>query len=153
MDNIDVDKLIDCLDNDSNESLLNLTTDRIKEMNCRIVLELDLDDETTDYFLEKLNGYRYVDQIDELRLGAYMRWIHIPETANPELIHLNTGAILVEIKTDIHDDEQVILVFKSPYRNRYVQIVMDQCIIFQKLSPQEKVLLTVLDHLASTSKK
>jgi hypothetical protein len=41
----------------------------------------------------------------------------------------------------------VLIVCKN-YTNRHFQIKMDECLLFQKLTDQEKVILHALDHLS-----
>ena len=64
---MDVNKLMNALDNDNNESIINLTTKKIMEINLNILKELHLQKEYTLDYLKKLKGYRYVDEINELR--------------------------------------------------------------------------------------
>ena len=68
-----------------------------------------------------------------------MRWINI---TNPEDLRINSGAILCEIKIE----ENITLVFKN-YRHKYFQINMEENLLFQKFSDQERIILYALDHL------
>jgi hypothetical protein len=143
---IDMDKLMRSLDDPQNEYLFKFTTNRLREMNCKMVMELRLGEEETDDILRKLEEYRYVDEMDELKYGSYIRWICLTD---PEDLFLNTGAIFCNMKIC---DNGVYLQCKS-LRGRAFQIKMDECMIFQKLTPQEKVLLVALDHLVKKGKK
>ena len=51
---MDVSKLLKALDDDSNETLLNFTTDKIKEMNLNIIKELQLPRKDTLEIMNKL---------------------------------------------------------------------------------------------------
>ena len=140
---MDVNKLLKALDDESNDNLFNFTTKKILEMNLQILKELELNrDETLD-LLKKLKGYKYVDEMSDLKYGTYIRWIQI---SNPENIELAKGAIFCEIKIT---DNGVFIVYKNfGYTTKYFQIKMDECLIFQKLTSQEQVLLSALDHLS-----
>ena len=143
---MDVNKLIHALDNENNEKILNLTTKKIKEMNMKILKELSLSREKLLDITKKLNGYRYVDEIDELKCGTYLKWILLTDP-DPDNLELNKGAIFCEIKCK---DDGVFIVCKNMgFSSRHFQIKMDECLLFQKLTTQELVLLSALDHLST----
>jgi hypothetical protein len=143
---MDVNKLIDALDNENNEKILNLTTKKIKEMNMKILMELSLSREKLMTIAKKLNGYRYVDEIDELKCGTYLKWILLTDP-DPDNLELNKGAIFCEIKCK---DDGVFIVCKNMgFSSRHFQIKMDECLLFQKLTTQELILLSALDHLST----
>jgi hypothetical protein len=143
---MDVNKLIDALDNENNEKILNLTTKKIKEMNMKILMELSLSREKLLDITKKLNGYRYVDEIDELKCGTYLKWILLTDP-DPDNIELNKGALFCEIKCK---DDGVFIVCKNiGFSSRHFQIKMDECLLFQKLTTQELILLSALDHLST----
>ena len=143
---MDVNKLINALDNENNEKILNLTSKKIKEMNLKILMELSFSREKLMSIMKKLNGYRYVDEIDELKCGTYLKWILLSEE-NPDNLDLNKGAIFCEIKCK---DDGVFIVCKNMgFSSRHFQIKMDECLLFQKLTTQELILLSALDHLST----
>lgn len=140
---MNVQKLLQALDDETNETLLNFTTDKIREMNLNILKELNLSKHDTLELLSKLKGYKYVDEMNELKYGAYIRWIPIEDPTN---IYLTKGALFCEMKLT---DNGVFCVCKNyGYNFRHFQISMDKNLIFQKLTEQELVLLSALDHLS-----
>ena len=140
---MDVNKLLQALDDESNESLMNFTSDKIKEMNLNILKELHLSKKDTLDLLTKLNDYKYVDEMNELKYGSYIRWIPIED---PDNVHLTQGALFCEMKIT---DNGVFCVCKNyGYKTRHFQISMDKNLIFQKLTNQELILLSALDHLS-----
>jgi hypothetical protein len=134
------------LDNENNEKILNLTTKKIKEMNMKILMELSLSREKLLDITKKLNGYRYVDEIDELKCGTYLKWILLTDP-DPDNLELNKGALFCEIKCK--DDGVFIICKNMGFSSRHFQIKMDECLLFQKLTTQELVLLSALDHLST----
>ena len=140
---MNVNKLLKALDDDSNETLLNFTTDKIKEMNLNIIKELQLPRKDTLEIMNKLRDYKYVDEMNELKYGAYIRWIPIEDPTN---IHLTKGALFCEMK--ITDDGVFCVCKNYGYKSRHFQLSMDKNLIFQKLTEQELVLLSALDHLS-----
>jgi hypothetical protein len=139
---MNTDKLIQALDEENNEVLFNYTTKKIKEMNLNILKELMLPRETILEYIKQLNGYMYIDEVNQLKIGAFIRWIPIK---NPQDLPLKKGALVCDIKIT---DTGVAIVMKS-FLHSYFQIKMDECLVFQKLTEQQQVLLSALDHLSS----
>ena len=137
---MDVNKLLYALENDTNEDIMNLTSKKINEMNFKILKELHLDKITTLNYLKKIKDYRYVDEIDTLKHGAFIKWIPIIDPTN---IPLHYSGIICDIKIG---DNGVFIVCKN-FMHRHYTFKMDECLIFQKLTTQEKVILSALDHL------
>ena len=105
---MDVNKLLYALENDDNESIMNLTTKKIMEMNLNILKELQLEKTLTLDYLKKLKGYKYIDEINELKYGSFVRWIPI---SNPNYLPLHHCGIICEIK--IIDDGVENLVLRT----------------------------------------
>jgi hypothetical protein len=140
---MDVNKLLKALDDENNETLFNFTTEKIKDMNLQILKELNLKETETMSLLNKLKDYKYIDEMNELKYGSYIRWIPIED---PNNIYLTKGAIFCEIKIK---DEGVFCTCKNyGYKSNHFQISIDKNLIFQKLTEQEQVLLSALDHLS-----
>jgi len=140
---MDIQKLLKALDDESNETLLNFTSDKIKEMNLNVLKELHLPRKDTLELMSKLKDYKYVDEMNELKYGAYIRWIPIEDPTN---IYLTQGSMFCEMKIT---DNGVFCVCKNyGFKARYFQISMDKNLIFQRLTDQELVLLSALDHLS-----
>ena len=140
---MDVNKLLQALDDETNEPLFNYTTKKIQEMNLKVLQELNLSRDDTLDFLSKLRNYRYVDEMDELKYGTYLRWIPL---SNPKDLQLTKGALFCEMK--ITDDGVQLICKNYGYNNRFFQIKLDDNLVFQRLTDQEQVLLSALDHLS-----
>jgi hypothetical protein len=137
---MDVEQLLNALDNESNDSIMNLTNKKIIEMNMNIIKELHLDHNTSLNYLKKLNGYRYIDEISDLKYGRFIRWIPITD---PNYLPLHYCGIICDIKIT---DNGVLIMCKN-FMHRHYTFKMDESLIFQKLTQQEQVLLSALDHL------
>jgi hypothetical protein len=140
---MDVNKLLQALDDETNDNLFNFTSDKLREMNAQIIGELHLSKKDTAEILAKLKDYKYVDEMNDLKYGTYIRWIPIEDPTN---IYLTKGAIFCEMK--ITDDGVFCVCKNYGYNTRYFQITMDKNLIFQRLTNQELILLSALDHLA-----
>ena len=137
---LNVDTLLIALDNNKNESIMNLTTQKIQEMIFSILKELHLDRETMVNYFKKLKGYKYVDELNDLKYGGFIRWIPITD---PTHLPLNQCGIICDI---IISDDGVYIVCKN-FMHRHYRFKMEECLIFQKLSAQELIILSALDHL------
>jgi hypothetical protein len=135
------EKLLKALDNENNSSMINLTSKKIKQIKNDNLQLLQLSRETLKEFHKKLKDYRYVDELNEIQYGHYLRWIPLK---NPEKIYLTKGAILLDIKIK---EQGVHLLFKNSY-NKIFEIKLDENMLFQKLSDQEKILLSALDYVS-----
>lgn len=141
---MDVNKLVYALDNDNNENIMNLTSKKILEMNLNIIKELHLNKPTTLDYLKKLRGYRYVDELNDLKHGSFIRWILITD---PNYLPLNHCGMICDIKIT---DNGVIITCKN-FMHRHYTFKMDECLIFQKLTSQERIIINALDHLENTN--
>ena len=144
--NIDINNLLTALDNEKNDSIMNLTTPKIQETIFNILKELHLDREILIDYFKKLKGYKYVDEINDLKHGGFIRWIPLTD---PTHLPLNQCGIICDI---IISDDGVYVVCKN-FMHRHYRFKMDECLIFQKLSAQEMVILSALDHLIEEDKK
>ncbi len=134
--------LLTALDDESNESLLSLSSDKIKEMNLKVISELHLSKKEMTEILIKLSDYKYVDEMDDLKYGSYIRWIKLNDIDD---LTLTKGAIFLDVKIT---EKGVNLICKNHgYLCKRFTIKMDECLIFRKMTNQELVLLSALDHL------
>jgi hypothetical protein len=143
INNIAMNNLMNALDNEENESIINLTTKKIGELNLQILQELHLQKQTTLDYLKKLKEYRYIDEINDLKHGAFIKWIPI---SDPSYLPLHHCGMICEIK--ITDDG--VLITSKNFMHRHYTFKMDECLIFQKLTTQEKIIINALDHLEKT---
>ena len=142
---LDMNKLTKALDNVNNDNIMNLTTRKLMELNLKILKELMLDNETLINYLRNLKGYKYVDEIGDLKQGAFIKWIRITD---PNNLVLNQCGLICDIKIT---DDDVIIICKN-FMHRHYTFKMDEALIFQKLSDQEMVIISALDHLDAEEK-
>jgi len=140
---MDTKNLLKALDDETNESLMNFTTQQLREMILKILKELQLPRNETIDLMKKLKDYKYVDEMKDLKYGTYLRWISIND---PEDIQLTKGGIFCEMK--VKEDGVYIICKNYGYNRKHFQIKLDENLIFQKLTEQELVLLSALDHLS-----
>jgi hypothetical protein len=130
---LDIENILNSIENEKNNYLENKTLDDVIE-EIRIKLsELNLSIENLRILCEKLMDFRYVDEINELHKGKFVRWIR---TDSPDK-KLYNGGIVMDIK---FMDSGVQVLCKNNM-NRFIQYKFDECITFQKLNVEEQLLL------------
>lgn len=132
--------LLHALENETNSSIMNLTTAKIKEHKNTILQQLQLEKSELKTMHDKLTEYRYCTDMSDLQYGYYIRWIPLKD---PENLYLTNGGIMCDMKI-VNNQIQI---FCKNYRKHFWQFKFDEAVIFQKISPQEKVILSVLDYL------
>ena len=113
-------------------------TKTIRDRKNLILYKITLDKKEMNHFQNLLLEYRYIDEVDELRLGSYLRFFKL----NTKTLDLGRGGFLADIKLI---NQQIVLLFKN--RNRFFQLRMDECILFQKNTTQENTLIQILDQI------
>jgi hypothetical protein len=89
--------------------------------------------------IKKLILYQYVDEIYKIQRGRYIRWI----TKTNVKKTITNGSIVIDIK---FLDTGTHLLCKNN-RGQMIQIKFDSCLIFQKLSPDEILILSANNYL------
>jgi hypothetical protein len=119
-----------------------LTTGELKTIKNNILQKMLFDRDELKHYHKLLTQYRYVDEIDELRYGSYIRWFNIKKIKSLKLLN---GGFIVDIKNNNND---IIILCKNSL-NKFFNLKMGECIIFQKNTKQESILIKILDHLKS----
>ncbi len=135
-----VETLLKAVHNEDNKKLMSTSFSDLKTIKNDILQQLQLTGEEMKEVHKKLKDYRYVDEIADLKFGSYIRYISI---CDPENMILAKGGVLCDI---IINDEGVNLTFKN-FMHQHFQIKMQECLLFQKLSNEEKVLLSAIEYL------
>jgi hypothetical protein len=136
----EINELLTALDNHENNTIINLTSSKIKQQKNDILQKLQLTREKLKLFHKKLKEYRYCNDLDDIEFGGFIRWIPLK---NPDNIKLTNGGIICNIKS--YKTQPLILLKNN--MNRFFQIKFDECLVFQKLTNQENIILTILDYI------
>ena len=133
---INIDELLENIESETTEYLEGKTLATISKT-IRNLLE------TTDYFqnidsiFDKLIGYRYVERVCEIRTCVYIRWI------NPVKKRLETGGTVISIKIC----DKCVQVICKTVTGRHVSFRFNECIVFQKLTTEEQLILMAYEHI------
>ena len=134
-----VEYLKESIENPNNKSILELTTKKIKERKEEVLNELPTNKTNINALKKKLKEYRYIDELQELHIGAYIRWIKFDTN---DLISITNGAIL----TDVLFENNIQLLLRNNM-NRFFKINFNDNLIFQKVTNQEKIILFAIDNI------
>lgn len=137
MDN-DVNEILDLLEEQTNSSIIKLNSNKIMEHKNNILQQIQITGQQLKTFHKKLKEYRYCSDMQDFVEGNYVRWIPLKD---PSKIYLTNGGILVNV--EIFETGVQIRVKNN--QNRFFNIKIDEVLIFQKLSMQEKIIIKVLD--------
>lgn len=136
---MDLETLKIALDNENNISIMNTNIQEIKNKKNDILQKIGLKKDNLKSYNKSLNGYRYIDEIKDLRYGSSVRWINLDK----DELRLNNVAFLCDIK--ILDNGLSLLL--RTYNNKYITIYFNKCLIFQKLNDEEKIILKAINIL------
>ncbi len=134
-----IEYLKQSMENENNKSILNLTTKIIKERKEEIINELPIYKSKKNEIKKKLKEYRYIDEIQELHIGTFIRWIKFKSDNE---ISITNGALL----TDVLFEDNIQLLLKNNM-NRFFRVNFNDNLIFQKLTDQEKIILFAIDNI------
>jgi hypothetical protein len=135
-----LNQLQEVLDNENNDSIMSLTSQKISEYKNNILQKLNQPKNKLIEFNKKLKGYRYVDELQHLKYGSYIKWISL---VDPEKIKLTQGGVLLEVLLNNNGISLIIKLFNKVR----ISIDFDKCLVFQKITNQEKIILHALDYL------
>ena len=141
---INIEELLDKIENETTEYLENQTLCTISKTIFNVLSTYSfeknqtLGKDTIETYYEKLTGYRYVDKICDLRQGIFIRWIKNGVLKN--------GGLVVTIKFG----ENAQIICKTPY-HQFVSLYFNECILFQKLTMEEQLILMSYDYLEKDS--
>ena len=142
---MDMAALEKALENENNASISNLTTRKINAEKWRQLQQFEFKQTVLEDYFHKLREYRHVDDLDGLLHGSYIRWIDLK---NPHKLTLAKGGIICDIKIG---QKGVQLLCKTYPNPAMFHIVMDEAVIFQRLSPQERIIISAMDYLDDAS--
>lgn len=120
------------INNANNENITTFTYKKINHKKNLILKELF---NTPNELLKKLKDYRHVDELTEIRVGCYIRWIPT------HTLKLTNGGIIIKIDLT----ESGINISVKNNKGIIFTLKLDDNFVFQKITPQEDIILSVID--------
>ena len=147
------------LTNDETELLngfdMNLSKEIITKEKNDILQRLPLDREILKRFHKKLKGYRYINKLNDFKIGNYVRWINLEkllerekneqtETNENTMIKLTNGGFICDIVENSTGKPNLLC--RNNY-NKLFEISLNKCIVFQKLNNHENIIMSILQYI------
>tara|TARA_B100001175_G_scaffold305663_1_gene302949 strand:+ start:346 stop:771 length:426 start_codon:yes stop_codon:yes gene_type:complete len=136
---LDIDQILEATEKLTTPSITNLTYNKVQAYKNDILQRIGLPRERLKEYNKKLKEYRYCSDVSDIQDGRFIRWISLK---NPNDLKLRNGAFVSDIlilNNGLH--------VQCRNRGRVFQIKYDECEIFQKLTREEHILLSVLSNL------
>jgi|LauGreSuBDMM15SN_2_FD.fasta_scaffold104468_1 hypothetical protein len=152
IDNINVDELLKSLESDKLLSVSKLSYDKINTIKYNVLARIGLEDDELESMLLKLSDYRYVEELQDIHHGAFVRYIPLTKHSNKckgnkgnkdNDIIMKPGGFICDIKIL---GSGVQLLCRNHFRKMF-QLRLDEVLLFQKLTKQEEIILSVFDYL------
>jgi len=153
-DNINVDELLKSIESDKLLSVSKLSYDKINTIKYNVLMRIGLEDDELESMLLKLSDYRYVEELQDIHHGAFVRYIPLTDNLNKgkkgiqdnikdNVLVLKPGGFICDIKIL---GSGVQLLCRNHFRKMF-QLRLDEVLLFQKLTKQEEIILSVFDYL------
>ena len=135
---LDIEELLKNIE--KNSYLENKSLDDILDEKMKVLNKLPITNEKKAELCDKLTDYRFVHNIYEIHKGKHIRWIRKGEDI------ITNGSPVSDI---IFSDNGTNIQCRG-YQGRVFQIKWDNCLIFQKLSIGEQLILMIHEHIKTT---
>lgn len=148
IDTINVDELLKSIESDKLLSVSKLSYDKINTIKYNVLTRIGLEDDELESMLLKLSDYRYVEELQDIHHGAFVRYIQLTNKSNKgnkqdNEILLKPGGFICDIRIL---GSGVQLLCRNHFRKMF-QLRLDEVLLFQKLTKQEEIILSVFDYL------
>lgn len=139
-----IQDVLNALENSNNGDIVSLRWDLIHKEKNDILQKLCSTQSQLKNFHKKLKQYRFIDYPYKIKIGHYIRWINLNNTNN---ICLTNGGIICKILFDSYEQESEATITVKNNRNRMFNLKSSQCIMFQKINPQEDIILQLSKYI------
>ena len=155
-DKVNVEELLQSIESDKLLSVSKLSYDKINTVKYNVLTRIGLEDDELESILLKLSDYRYVEELQDIHHGAFIRYIPLiskkggnigssnDNTHEYNEIQLKQGGFICDIKIL---GSGVQLLCRNHFR-RMFQLKLDEVLLFQKLTKEEEITLSVFDYLS-----
>jgi hypothetical protein len=144
----DIQEILKKLEDECHDYLENKTLASISQEIYNILKTNDYPENKIETLYNKLNGYRYVENVNELHVGKEIKVLRIANVYDADFNKLDSTLKYYGKVTNILFEDNGILVRSITFINKikYYNYKYDNFLTFQKLSPDEKIILTLLEN-------
>ena len=136
---------------------MNLTKEIVTKEKNDILQRLPLDRDSLKTIHKKLKGYRYINNLDDFKIGNYVRWINLAKLIERENsspieneeeesieIKLTNGGFICDIVENTNGKPNLLC--RNNF-NRLFEVSLNKCIVFQKLNNHENIIMSILQYI------
>ena len=102
----------------------------------KILTKLEIDKTLIKDYILKLKAYIFVNELDDLKEGSFLRYISIEND-----YHLSTPCIFCDVKITA---DGIQLFCKNFWGKTFFHVNLDKNLVFRKLDKDEQVLMSAL---------
>ena len=149
--------MLQSIESDKLLSMSKLSYDKINTIKYNVLTRIGLEDDELESTLLKLSDYRYVEELQDIHHGAFIRYIPLIVKKGGNMgnnnnnnngdesneIQIKPGGFICDIKIL---GSGVQLLCRNHFR-RMFQLKLDEVLLFQKLTKEEEIILSVFDYL------
>ena len=140
-----INEILEKLEDECHDYLENKTLESISKDIYEILQLHEYPENKIEHMYNKLNGYRYVENINELHVGKEIKVLRIANPYDASFNKLDSTLKYYGKVTNIIFEDNGILVRSIMFINKikYCNYKYDNFLTFQKLTPEEKIILTL----------
>jgi hypothetical protein len=131
---LNIDEILEAAEHVDRDYIENCSLKTISQEVVDCLQNEDIQADMIHKYCQSLLQYKYIDFVHHIHKGKHIRWIRNGKLTN--------GGIIVDIKF-LENGTHIL----CKNHNRFIQYKFDDCISFQKLTPQELLILQIKDHL------
>jgi hypothetical protein len=141
----DINEILEKLEDEYHDYLENKTLESISKDIYEILQLHGYHEEKIEVMYNKLNGYRYVENINELHVGKEIKILRIANPYDSSFNKMDSNLKYYGKVTNIVFDDRGVLIRSINFTNRvnYWNYKYDNFLTFQKLTDEEKIILTL----------
>lgn len=136
--------LQNALNNNRNEAIYETSNEIIQTVKRDLFRSLDMTNAQMTNFMNILREYKYIESVNELIPGRYLRWIDTRISANDNYF-VERGGLFCNV--DVGEDADEMFAICRNIGGQYFKLRMGDFLFFQKLTRQEQVILRAIDML------
>lgn len=143
LDNVERLVISEAVASNANNTITQTDYEEIKKHKNSVYEELCIPLEERNKMDSKLEGYRYISELNDFREGHFIRWIKLNTDSAYSLARGGFAVKVDIINEDIH------VTCKLPIRFGFQHVVLkgSENIFFQKLSDSECIILSAIEYL------
>ena len=144
MDNIDNEidiEIHDIMNEIDSKDMKSLNSQYVHDLKMKMLSKIPLDEntETMQRIYKRLEHYKFVDELDELKLGCYYQWINVENIIKTHDVKLVDGGFLFDYRQSADETDVILKLHKGGgWRNMtrkgrlmVRQVGMNKILLFQ----------------------